>query len=306
MRKLRPNSEESLDLLLDTLCNVFGGIILISCLLALLTQHSNTIAKSDADASGLKGRLLAERHEAAANELAALKQLADKLAATGQGELQKLADERDQLRATQERLRRQASISPVDDNSTKDPVGEVTVLRSKVNALDLQIADAKARRQAATSKEQDLAARTQRVRSQINEKEAKRDEYVRFPKEKTTSKHAFNFILKYGDVYPLVDANGKTFDGITHEPLEDKAFIANPIRSEGLAIARDINAILELLAICKKMGVYISIYVYPDSFETFRTLKKHIFNAGLEYGFEVEPEHYKIRFGPNGSSPAPL
>ena len=170
MRKLRPNSEESLDLLLDTLCNVFGGIILISCLLALLTQHTNNIAKSDADASGLKGRLLAERHEAATNELAALKQLADKLAASGQGEVLKLADERDQLRATQERLRRQASMSPVDDNSTKDPVGEVTVLRSKVNALDLQIADAKARRQAATSKEQDLAARTQRVRSQINEK----------------------------------------------------------------------------------------------------------------------------------------
>ena len=70
MRKLRPNSEESLDLLLDTLCNMFGGIILISCLLALLTGQKNTAPGNPAEISGAQGRLLAERIEAAKSELA--------------------------------------------------------------------------------------------------------------------------------------------------------------------------------------------------------------------------------------------
>lgn len=37
-RKLHANQQDSLELLLDTLCNVFGGIILIACLLAMLSR----------------------------------------------------------------------------------------------------------------------------------------------------------------------------------------------------------------------------------------------------------------------------
>jgi hypothetical protein len=61
-----------------------------------------------------------------------------------------------------------------------------------------------------------------------------------------------------------------------------------------------------MLASCKQGGVYIALYVYPDSFEKFRSLKELIYSADLEYGFKIYPEHYKSRFGPKGSSPSPL
>ena len=38
---MEEESEDSLDLLLDTLCNAFGGIILITLLIALMSQEAN-------------------------------------------------------------------------------------------------------------------------------------------------------------------------------------------------------------------------------------------------------------------------
>ena len=37
-RRLSGSSDDSLELLLDTLCNVFGGIVLIACLLAIIPR----------------------------------------------------------------------------------------------------------------------------------------------------------------------------------------------------------------------------------------------------------------------------
>jgi hypothetical protein len=306
MRKLRSKSEESLDLLLDTLCNVFGGIILISCLLALLTTDRPVRPKDDGTNSDGNERLLAERLEAATKELAGLQAILDKIKAQGDEDLQKLLVERDQLKATQNRLRQQATQERVDDGSDNDPVGNLTRLRREVKALDLKIVDGKARTQAATAKERDLASRLQRLKTQIDETEAKRVEYVRFPKEHTASKHSFNIILKYGEVFPLNHTDGRVFAGVTRVPPGSENFTAIPNMSAGWDLVKDRSAVLEMLASCKQGGVYIALYVYPDSFETFRSLKELIYSAGLEYGFEIWPEHYKSRFGPDGNSPAPL
>lgn len=306
MRKLRPKSEESLDLLLDTLCNVFGGIILISCLLALLTSNRPVCPKNDSSDSVVSGRFLADRLEAATKELAGLQAILDKIKAQGNEDIQKLLVERDQLRATQNRLRQAAAEEHVDDRSNNDPVGDLTKLRSEVKALDLKIIDGKARTQAAAAKERDLASKLERLKTQIDETEAKRVEYVRFPREHTVAKTGFSIILKYGEVFPVYLADGGAFEGVTRVPLKAETFTAIPKKAEGWDLVKDRTAILETLASCKRGGVYIAIYVYPDSFETFRSLKELILSSGLEYGFDIWPEHYKSRFGPNGSSPSPL
>lgn len=306
MRKLRPKSEESLDLLLDTLCNVFGGIILISCLLALLTTDRPVRPKDDSTNSDGNERFLVERLEAATKELAGLQAILDKIKAQGDEDLQKLLVERDQLKATQNRLRQQAAQERVDDGSANDPVGNLTKLRSEVKALDLKIVDGKARTQAATAKERDLASRLQRLKTQIDETEAKRVEYVRFPREHTASKNNFNVILKHGEVFPLNHADGRVFAGVTRVPPGSATFTAIPNKFAGWDLVKDRTAILEMLASCKQGGVYIAIIVYPDSFETFRSLKALMHTAGLEYGFDVYQEHLPARFGPNGNSPPPL
>lgn len=304
MRKLRPKSEESLDLLLDTLCNVFGGIILISCLLALLTNHQTPAPGDPAGTSAAQGRLLAARIEAAKSELAGLQKITDKIQDSGQDKLQTLAHERDELQATLDRLRKQQPTNS-DTTVSKDPVGDLTELRSEVKALDQQLADAKARKEAAEKKARDLAAQIQSLRSKLTAEDEKRTEHVRFPKERAITKSATNILLKYGALYPLIDSAGENYSGITRVMKGDEDFEAIPKKSEGIPMS-NLDTVRRLLASYKRGGAYVSLCIYPDSFETFRALKALILEAGLDYGFDVFPEHFIITFSPKGTSPAPL
>lgn len=306
MRKLRANKDESLDLLLDTLCNVFGGIILISCLLSLLTQHHSPAPAAPSSITNAQGQLLAERLLAAQNELAGLLKLTAENQAAGQNPLQVLIQERNELQAALDRMR---MLQPSDTNSDtslpKERVGDLTELRAEVRALEQKIADAKARKQAADEKGRDLAGELQSIRSKTAAEDEKRVEHVRFPKERSISKAPQNILLKYGALYPLQDASGQNYPGITRVPKKDDAFEAIPKQFEGIPIT-DIATIRRLLASYQHWGGYVSLCVYPDSFETFRTLKALILEARLEYGFEVFPEHYIITFSPRGTSPSPL
>lgn len=306
MRKLRVNKDESLDLLLDTLCNVFGGIILISCLLSLLTQHHSTTPAAPSNLAGAQGKLLAERILAAQNELAGLQKLNAENLAAGKNPLQALIQERNELQATLDRMRKlQPSATNSDTTLPKERAGDLTELRSEVRALEQKIADAKARKQAADEKGRDLAGEAQSIRSKTADEDEKRVEHVRFPKERTSSKPPIHVLLKYGALYPLIDASGENFSGIKRVPKKDEDYEAIPKKSEGIPIT-DLATIRRLLASIQRWGGYVSLDVYPDSFETFRAFKALILEARLEYGFEVFPEHFIIVFSPNGTSPSPL
>ena len=272
MRKLRPNNEESLDLLLDTLCDVFSSIILIACLLALLTNQQTTVPGGTNIISGMQGRVLTEKLDAAKSELAGLQKLNLQMKDLGHDPLQTLMSERNELQATQERLRKlQATQMKPDTAPAKDPTGDIKELRSEVKALDQRVADAKARKDAAEKKAGDLAAQIQDIRSKITAENEKHSEHVRFPKERAITKAAMNIILQNG----------------------------------GMSLS-NVAAVRRLLASYKRWGGYVSLNVFPDSFETFRAFKVLILEAGLDYGFDVYPEHYIITFSPKGSSPAPL
>lgn len=306
MRRMRQNPDESLDLLLDTLCNMFGGIILISCLLALLAHRQPPASPGSGASPEIQGRLLAERLDAAQKELKGLQAVWDKYKAAGEEDLQKLLAERDQLSATQKRLREGAAAEPVDDGSNKDPTGTIAELRAKIKALEQQIADAKARTQAADAKQHDLAARLQQLKKQTDDNEARQTEHVRFPKERQTSKTNANVVLKFGEMFPLEDAAGKDFAGIVRDPPDNKQFKALPQQSQGWTSGKNRRQIQELLAYYKQSGCYIAFYIYSDSFECFRSLKDLIYESELEYGFEILPEHYILKFAPDGTSPNPL
>jgi len=306
MRKLRPHSEESIDLLLDTICDVFGGFVFIACLLALLINHKTPTPDDPAGTAGTQGRVLAVKLEAAKSELAGLQKLNLKLKDLGQDKLQTLIRERNDLQATLDRLRKQlsSSLNPAP-GTAKDPVGDITDLRSEVKALDQRVADAKARKDAAEKKAGDLAAQIQSIRSKITAEDEKHVEHVRFPKERQITKAAMNIILQNGAIYPLVNADGEKFSGLTRVMKDDESFDAIPKKSEGMPMS-NAAAVRRLLASYKRWGGYVSLNVFPDSFETFRAFKALILEAGLDYGFDVYPEHYIITFSPKGSSPAPL
>ena len=306
MRKLNQSSGDSLELLLDTLCNVFGGIILVACLLALLAREQNGLPVPVL--TGNQGLLLERRIEAAQDEVRGLKELIAKLTDAGAGERQELAAERDQLRKTLETLRGEKAerVRITGEIDAADPVAAVAQLRAKVKQAQQRIADAEARAEAGQAKEKALVARVEALAAQTREVEARQVQLLRFPKEKQRTKTAFYIILSRDQAFPLNDANGGAFAGLERDVLSEGNFRVTPKSGLGYSLASDAGEVRGILERCRLNGSYVTLMVYPDSFGAFRATKDLIMAAGLEYGLMVISEGEDLSFGTGGSSPPPL
>lgn len=311
MRNLRKPVNDSLDLLLDTLCNVFGSIILIACLLALISREPDTSPVSPVvDLKGA-GLLLERRLEAARKEMENLQLMLDELQTHDQSGLRRLAAERDALRSTVERLRAERQEKAQTDNrrsitAMADPGLEISELRQKAKKEGERLADINSQLQAAQAKKEHASQRLKLLTSQIDENENMRIQQLRLPREKPKTKDSRPVLLKFGEIYPLTDVEGKPFPGLRRIQEADDAFNAHPKKTEGLFTARDAVQLRELFLHYKKTGGYLTLYVYPDSYATFRELKQIILETGVEYGLDACDEHEIIRFGKTGGSPAPL
>lgn len=304
MRKLRFHADDSLDMLLDTLCNVFGSIILISCLLALI-GNAGPAADSNAGASpaAMAARKSAERRlKAAEEELRGLKDLHLKLSKDDDGELAKLVAERDALRQTRERLRA-GQTTPADKPGAPESAEDIEKLRQEIRELEKRIAEAGVKKHTAELSEKELLARLEQLKELLKEHEGKNIEYVRFPKEQEVSRETVVMILKHGEVYPMYTNEGRDFPGLLRTPLEDDeddAFKATPVPSAGWRLSRDVAALRECFAQAKRSGRYAAVHLYPDSFELFRALRPYFAEAGLDFGFQILPQHYVLVFSSKG------
>jgi hypothetical protein len=305
MRKLRGTPTDSLDLLLDTLCNVFGGIILVACLLALLTRDQKGETPKIVSASN--GQLLERRIDAANSEITGLKALLAELDREGDADLRRLASERDSLKQTLDRLRQektqlQNQKAQQATGAFLDPGKELTALRLQVQRKQVELETAKSQMAAAGEKQRDLTDRLSRLQGAIRDSEAKRIVKLRFPKERSKTKGAVPVIVRHGQIFPV----SEDFPGLEMTQLDTDSFEVIPKPGGGLNLPVLANAVRELIAGCQRQDGYLTIYVYPDSFAVFRELKALIHEAGCDYGVEVCDDGRTLRFGSRGTSPAPL
>ncbi|TDU81822.1 hypothetical protein EI77_01132 [Prosthecobacter fusiformis] len=302
---------DSFDLLLDTLCNVFGSIILIACLLALVTREPEPTPVSPvADVHG-KGLLLERRIEAAREEKARLEMLLEELKIQDNRGLRLLVAERDELRATVERLRldqdeRTRQERQRGQAASVDPGRELATLRQQSIAEAARLADIQSQLQAAQLKADHVTERLQRLTRQADASENQNIEQLRMPREKPKTKDPRPVILRYGEVFPLTDAEGKATPSVRRAHEADEGFIAHPKKTEGLLVRRDWEQLKQLFLHHKQTGGYLTIYIYPDSFATFREIKQLIIETGIEYGLESYGEFDAIKFSKEGAAPSPL
>lgn len=311
MRKLHNSGQDSLDLLLDTLCNVFGAIILIACLLALLGRDqtaSHSPVNADAGAVGL---LLEHRIDAALSELDGLQKLLSEIDDAGDKPLRELAAKRDVLRKTVDRLRKERSDSETQaiqkaTAHAADPGTELARLSQRRKELAMRLADLQLQAEAASEKQQFLENRLIDLAREIEGSESTRHVKLRLPKERSSTKHPAAIILKFGEVFPISDGEGHYFDGVRHSSETGDSFIVHPKNSEGLSPSRNASSLREIFARHQSSNSYLAFYIYPDSFEAFRELKPLIHQLGIEYGVHVCIENEVLAFGSKGTSPAPL
>jgi hypothetical protein len=257
-RKSAENS--SLELLLDTICNTFGGIIFLAILVAVLLQISGspTLSASlkEPQATGMKPDDLKSQLEA----------------------LRKLVEQQEEkLRQATQNLLANGSQSKVIDKQS----------------LELRIAIARAERERRELHLQIQASSAARVREANLPmlRDTKKKEIPFFLKQQR-----LGALLKANGVRREVNkADFEATDlGTGHGVVKLKANSGIAVQPDGSS--RD--QITELLRNYDKSKEYIAVFIWPDSFETFSELRTAIVSNGFEYRLvPLPPEMEAIREG---------
>ncbi len=300
---------DSLDLLLDTMCNAFGGIILMAVLLALLSQRQpqNTAAAATDSAEILLRRIKV----AETNLVLTAKKQADLMASTNDkkiAERHRLLQEQKQLQALLAEARSEADSKQQTTNTRRasDPAERLKQIKDEMTAAAARKVEQENALKAAEDSITRLKSRLNDINRQIITVQNKKVQKLRLPKERSTTKSVFNVIVQYGKVYPLqFPRDGRNDKSIDWTILESSA-TPRPIPGEGLDPVRDSTALGLLFSRLTSSNTYVAFYVFEDSFDSFAKAKEEAVSAGLDYGWEpLQMKEAPLSFGATGSKPKP-
>lgn len=298
MSRKKAAAFDSLDLLLDTICNLFGGVLFIAMLvIIMLNMTGEQAAVETPDASAV------EQLSSAQLELADSQAELDSLrrAIREQEELaKKFSDPRVRDLVT-ESTKKHSSLASVtathetnllEAGKKQDDVNRIaTALQAMQNALD------KIKKQ--------LAA----VDQQLQQERQLRTRTVKLPRQKVTSKQQVAYLLKGGRLFAytrrdsagaIIRETGDTQEtatgGITYlEPVPGGGTPVNPAGdTSGTVSAR--------LAGWDPAQHFVAICVWPDSFEHFSVVRQILVEDGFEYQLQPFPADGKVSLGPSATS----
>ncbi len=270
MARQRNTGDDSLELLLDTICNMFGGIVLIAILLAVLSQQSGRQARPDPKTPQATEQEVKEQTARLAflsNELVRVEQALEaqnKKAAPVPGVT---AEELDRIRSEIERL----GIACETERQRQK------TLDSEIDRLTKEIAEMNSRRTAMQTRN------------------------VRVPSAKSVDKRTVFAVVKGGSLYVLSDMSGShgpgmrpfnpaicterrgTVSGTRALQLALRAdAVGQPVPAANEAVSGPFG---ELLAHTDVQQELVSLIVYADSFAAFNRIKDRLVAKGIGYNW---------------------
>lgn len=296
-------NDSSLELLLDTICNTFGGVLFLAMLVSLLLTQTRKRSELEA-------------------------QTADPVPAVSPADLVRLDVRADDLERELTRLQRVVQDFREMGDQMSDPAfretldalhqaeqtaGELANCRVRLlrDIADAQAAAARAaNKTAATVRERAEAGRRldaaqQRLEAAIRERDqlvqsaiALRDDAAKTatvsttgkaPRERDTDKRQFGVMLKYGRMYLMHkyglggrEVNARDFvvkPGLINNTAEPKPDAGLDLKEKAL----EPRELQRHLASHPPRDWYPYLVVHPDSFEEFLKLKEGLVALGYEY-----------------------
>jgi len=279
---------DSLDLLLDTICNVFGGIILMAILVVLQTQTSaGRIPEPKAEdvERSLKAQRLRFECERLGGRLTVLSQHRDEIAQTFRATTsptgERLAGAQEEFRkAIEEAHHRVAAAEAAAGTGRKNLAATDDTLRTVERALQ--------------EKQSEVAALEQELRYS----QTAIPRQVRLPHRRGMAlEGARYYVVKGSRAYALgqfdwFGGEHRAGDCIMSPVAFGQAAMVTPVEGAGCAVGRGdggAKAFMASLARYPPTEVYIVFFVYDDSgsFTSFQTLKDAA--AGKGYRYAAEP-----------------
>jgi hypothetical protein len=308
MRKLGRTSTDALELLLDTVCSMFGAILLIAILVALMAQT----VKVETPADQASAEMMHRRIATAEADLAKTRRLIAEAAAPSGGGMAELVAEKEKLeqeleRAKSQRKQMSSQVQDLVAQETTDFSTEWKKLTGELRALQRHLQEVANEIKTQDENRARLEGRIAEINKLIQKEKDAHLVTLRFPKERARSKKSFAIICKFGKIYPLYDTDGATNDKtIAWSNKGPDSRLSKPIESLGWTMSDNKMAVDQLLKSAPKEEFYLAFYVYPDSFEAFRSLRDQAALQQLEFGVQFERAGNDLFWGSKGSSPPPL
>ncbi|SLM29940.1 hypothetical protein MTBBW1_2030030 [Desulfamplus magnetovallimortis] len=262
MKSRRDTQLDSFELLLDTMCNTFGGIVFIALLIVILSQAvdathpDNTEEQQPSPAASSFETSLASR-------VALLPESERK------NRLIPIIDNMETLQQSMGLNAKQINIS----NALGEERKRIKAIKSKVDTLE---------------KEMDS------INREIDSLENQKKRMVRLPRLHAVNKLPVFVIVKSGKFYPITDIStpfrGSRGYDLSHVRMTEKLFatIVEPIPSMGQHIedGSDKRGLLRAaLTNLEPKSEFISFAVYPDSYGEFHQIKSLFIKHGFEYNW---------------------
>lgn len=310
MRRSRRANKDSFDLLLDTICNAFGGIVLIAVLITLLTRHARETVdpKSAAEDRDVVEQQIFDTRR----ELDELRRYFDEIrekstadpatTAALQGAMDRLEAARRANEAAWSQWQAAASRAGGNDPDADRLVSERAMLARR-------LADARSAQSAAEATLDRMQSRMKELQGKIDQEIAARSEMLRLPKERPKEGGVSNFILAFGEVFPLyLFRDGRrqaNRDPLAWVDVTGRTVEVTPQRGKGIPPREVANQLRETIAEMRSRREYAAIYLTPESVKAYRALREELVQSGVLFGWTVDEQTTHL-FGPDGTSPPPL
>ncbi len=286
MSRKETSNDGSLDLLLDTICNTFGGVLFISLLVVVMLnltskEVSQTPASKASQTALINGRKELNRTQRGVAGLRKAIELQEQ--AKGVIVDPKLAELVRKLAGAQE------THGGLEDGRSEQ-VGNIADMLADLNQRNIALQTTK----------DSLIKADQRLRQEM----ALRSKTSTLPTPKVTDKAQVVLFLRKGRLCSYVerDPDGQLVISDAECEVKEEGgqtfVVPKPNTGTRVDPAGDHrHAITNKLAIFDKEKHYLKIFVWPDSFEHFSVVRTVIVAKGFQYSLNPIPADGKIFIG---------
>jgi len=281
-RRWKREEGDSLDLLLDTMCNLFGGIIFVALLVALLAgdDASKKVNPSRSPSQDLLEREIANLEE----EEQSLKQVlaeetkhgASKVSAEDQAAVKTLKNEL-------EALRQALQLASGDPSEGQDLGQFLQEAKERKSNLEKEAIRLENQKKSLKEEKERLAKRMADLKKRGEEAVEEKIQGFRFPRERASSKKPYWILLSGDEVFPVQNADsGWSYweKYVTVRPAPNRDEI-RPIAGRGLKSEKEIRGVFSSIS---SASFYPVFFVAPDSFGRFRKAREIALEMGFEFG----------------------
>jgi len=280
MSRRTRSTGDSLDLLLDTVCNSFGGVVFISILIIVLlnltsAEHQITPPTPAAEAKLLTLQSTAAERQRQLKTLREAKRQLDRIADEFvDSDALDLVVQRDELKSDNHEL----------ESDRSDVMSSIATGQSRINRIARALAKLERKLEQARSEFDD-------AQKALEAEIAMRSRTSKLPRQRTTNKQLVAFLLKGGRLCSVyrVEADGRLVQNDLECRIIDRADGARsvePRAAAGLKVdpkAQQQPAIAQRLAEFDRGRHFVAVVVWPDSFAHFEVVKRAIVASRFDY-----------------------